>query len=241
MIATVATARRVLHQLRHDPRSAGLLVLMPSVLLALFHWVYAEQPWVFERVGPQMLGLFPFILMFLITSVTMVRERLSGTLERLLTTPLARGELIGGYALGFGLVAVVQAAVSSAVAIWLLDLGVDRPWEALLFAFVGSAVGIALGLLTSAFARTEFQAVQFMPLTTFPQLLVCGLLVPVDRMPEPLQWFATVLPLTYVTDAFGSLALGEGFAKRVGDLLVLSAFAVAALSVASLTLRRRTP
>src|SRR5690606_38784894 len=143
MIATVATARRVLHQLRHDPRSAGLLVLMPSVLLALFHWVYAEQPWVFERVGPQMLGLFPFILMFLITSVTMVRERLSGTLERLLTTPLARGELIGGYALGFGLVAVVQAAVSSAVAIWLLDLGVDRPWEALLFAFVGSAVGIA--------------------------------------------------------------------------------------------------
>ncbi|MFO6452021.1 MULTISPECIES: ABC transporter permease [unclassified Aeromicrobium] len=241
MRGATATAQRVLAQLRHDPRSIVMLLFLPSILLALFRYVFDQQPQVFARVGPQMLALFPFILMFLITSVTMVRERISGTLERLLTTPLRRGELIGGYGVAFGMVALAQSAISLVVAQWLLDLGLDRPWEALVFAILGSVVGTALGLLASAFARTEFQAVQFMPLVIIPQILVCGLLVPVDAMPEVLQWLSVVMPLTYATDAFSSLAAGEAASERVTDLVVLIGFAVGSIALASLTLRRRTP
>ncbi|WP_313404375.1 ABC transporter permease [Aeromicrobium sp.] len=241
MTGTLATARRVLAQLGHDPRSVVMLLLLPSLLLLLFRYVFDRQPQVFERIGPQMLALFPFILMFLITSVTMVRERISGTLERLLTTPLRRGELIGGYAVALSLVALVQSAINLAVGQWALDLGLDRPWEGLLFAILSSVVGTALGLLASAFARTEFQAVQFMPLVIIPQLLVCGLLVPVDQMPDVLRWLSVVMPLTYSTEAFSSLAAGGDPAERAVDLVVLVGFAAGSIALASLTLRRRTP
>lgn len=241
MTGTLATARRVLQQLRHDPRSLAMVLLLPSILLLLFRYVFDQSPAVFSRVGPQMLGLFPFILMFLLTSVTMVRERTSGTLERLLTTPLKRGELIGGYALAFGLLAIAQSIISTAVATWALDIGLDSPGQALIFAALGSVVGTALGLLASAFARTEFQAVQFMPLVIIPQILVCGLLVPVEQMPDPLQWLSAAMPLTYSTDAFSSLAAGEPASERITDLVILVCFAVGSIALASLTLRRRTP
>lgn len=242
MTRSFATARRVLQQLSHDRRSVALIVLMPSVLLLVFKYVYDSTPAVFDRIGPQMLGLFPFIIMFLVTSVTMVRERTSGTLERLLTTPLRRGELIGGYGLAFGAAALVQAFVSAAVAIWLLGLDVDIPWAIVLFAVVDAVLGTALGLLMSAFAVTEFQAVQFMPLVVFPQILLCGLLVPRDSMPDVLRWMSDALPLSYATDAFTELTTANGFSQTMTlDLAILVGCCVLALALASLTLRRRTP
>ncbi|MGZ5407733.1 MAG: ABC transporter permease, partial [Aeromicrobium sp.] len=186
MTRTLATSRRVLQQLSHDHRSVALIIVLPSVLLLLFKYVYDGSPMVFDRIGPQMLGIFPFTIMFLITSVTMVRERTSGTLERLLTTPLKRGELIVGYGLAFGLAALIQSVVSSTVAIWVLGMDVRTPWVIVLFAVVDAVLGTALGLLMSAFAVTEFQAVQFMPLIVIPQLLLCGLLTPRDSMTDVL-------------------------------------------------------
>lgn len=242
MKRTLATARRVLQQLSHDHRSVALIVLVPSLLLTLFRYMFDANPMVFDRVGPQMLGLFPFIVMFLVTSITMVRERTSGTLERLLTTPLARGELIGGYALAFGLAAFVQAAVSAAVAIWLLDLNIDQPWTLLLFAVVDAVLGTSLGLLTSAFAVTEFQAVQFMPLVVVPQILLCGLIVPRAVLPDMLRWISDVLPLSYGTDAFTAIASSASFTSEMGkDLGILLGFIAVAVVLASGTLRRRTP
>ncbi len=239
---TLACARRVLEQLSHDHRSVALIVLMPSILLLVFKYVYDDSPQVFDRVGPQMLGLFPFIIMFLVTSVTMVRERTSGTLERLLTTPLKRGELIGGYALGFGVAALVQAVVSSVVAIWLLGLDVNIPWAIVLFAVLDAVLGTALGLLMSAFATTEFQAVQFMPLVVVPQILLCGLLQPRDMMPRVLELMSDALPLSYATDAFTELTISDTFTGEMGlDLGVLLGFFVVSIALASLTLRRRTP
>lgn len=241
MTRTLATARRVLQQLSHDRRSVALIVLMPSVLLLVFRYVYDDAPVVFDRIGPQMLGLFPLIIMFLITSVTMVRERTSGTLERLLTTPLQRGEFIGGYALAFGVAALVQSLVSSAVAIWWLGLDVEIPWAIVLFAILDAVLGTALGLLMSAFAATEFQAVQFMPLVVVPQILLCGLLQPRDLMPRVLEVISDVLPLSYATDAFSELATADGFnATMTRDLGLLLGFVVASIALASLTLRRRT-
>ena len=206
----------MLEQLSHDHRSVALIVLMPSVLLLVFRYVYDSTPMIFDRIGPQMLGLFPFIIMFLVTSVTMVRERTSGTLERLLTTPLRRGELIGGYALGFGVAALVQSLVSSAVAIWLLGLDVQIPWAIGLFAVIDAVLGTALGLLMSAFATTEFQAVQFMPLVVVPQILLCGLLLPRDQMPRVLELISDVLPLSYATDAFTELVERRHVQRRHG-------------------------
>jgi len=242
MTRTFATARRVLQQLGHDPRSIGMIVVLPSVLLLLFKYVYDGNPVIFNRVGPQMLGIFPFVVMFLVTSVTMVRERTSGTLERLLTTPLRRGELIGGYGVAFGAAALGQALVTSAVAIWLLDMDVNTPWAVVLFAVVDAVLGTALGLLMSAFAVTEFQAVQFMPLVVVPQLLLCGLLAPRDSMPDVLRWLSDALPMSYAADAFSELGSTSDFTSTLGkDLVILLGCCALALIGASLTLRRRTP
>lgn len=242
MTRTIATARRVLQQLSHDRRSIALIVILPSLLLLLFKYVFDGSPAVFDRIGPQMLGIFPFIIMFLVTSVTMVRERTSGTLERLLTTPLRRGELIVGYGLAFGAAALIQSLVTSGVAIWLLDMDVNTPWAVVLFAVTDAVLGTALGLLMSAFAVTEFQAVQFMPLVVIPQLLLCGLLIPRESMPEVLHRVSDFLPLSYAADAFTELGSTSDFTTTLTkDLVILIACGVLALVGASLTLRRRTP
>ena len=242
MTRTLATARRVLEQLSHDRRSIALIVVLPSLLLVLFKYVYDGQPLVFNRIGPQMLGIFPFVIMFLVTSVTMVRERTSGTLERLLTTPLRRGELILGYGIAFGAAALVQSLVSSTVAIWILNMDVKTPWVVVLFAVVDAVLGTALGLLMSAFAVTEFQAVQFMPLIVIPQLLLCGLLSPRDSMATVLHWISNVLPLSYATDAFTRAGFTANLDSDMAvDFAVLIGCCIAAIALASLTLRRRTP
>ena len=242
MNRTLATTKRVLQQLSHDRRSLALIVVLPSLLLLLFKYVFDGNAMAFNRVGPQMLGIFPFVIMFLLTSVTMVRERTSGTLERLLTTPLRRGELILGYGIAFGIAALVQSVVSSVVAIWLLDMDVKTPWVVVLFAVVDAILGTALGLLMSAFAVTEFQAVQFMPLVVIPQILLCGLIAPRESMSTALEWASDVMPLSYAADAFTLAGQTENMSSDMWvDLAVLVGCCVAAIALASLTLRRRTP
>jgi len=242
LIRTAATARRVLQQLGHDRRSVALMLIVPSVLLTLFKYVYTGNIHLFDQIGPQLLGIFPFIIMFLVTSVTMVRERTSGTLERLLTTPLARGELIAGYAIAFGAAALVQALVTSAVALGPLGMTVTSSWVILVFAVLDALLGTALGLLMSAFATTEFQAVQFMPAIVLPQLLLCGLLNPRDQMSSVLRWISDVLPLSYVTDAFTRARTVSGLdATMWRDIGILLGCLIAALLLASTTLRRRSP
>lgn len=241
MTRTLATAGRVGAQLTHDRRSLALILILPSLLLWLSKYVFDGSPEVFVRIGPQLLGLFPFILMFLLTSVTMVRERTSGTLERLLTTRLRRGEFIAGYALAFGVAGLIQAVVTTTVAIWALDVDVHTPWVLLVFAVGNALLGTSLGLLASAFARTEFQAVQFMPLVVIPQLLLCGLLAPRDSMAQVLTWISDVLPLSYAADSFTRVTQVSGWnSDFTFDLTVVLGFTVVCVGLAALTLRRRT-
>ena len=177
----LATAARVLLQLRRDPRTIALLLAVPCVLEVLLRYVLDGQPGTFDRIGGPLLGIFPFISMFLVTAITMLRERTTGTLERLMTMPLAKIDLLLGYGIAFGLVAVVQAALTSAVAFGILDLHVAGTDAAVAVLAIANAIlGMSLGLFVSAFAQTEFQAVQFLPAVVFPQLLLCGLLVPRD-------------------------------------------------------------
>ena len=199
--ATFATTARVLTQLRRDPRTLALIIVVPCLLITLLRYLFDGQPLVFDRVGGTMLGIFPFITMFVVTSVTMLRERVTGTLERLMTMPIAKLDILGGYALAFALVAVVQSTVVSLIAFRFLHLQVVGSHVAVVALAVSNAtLGMALGLFASAFARTEFQAVQFMPAIVFPQVLLCGLFVARDQMASWLRLLSDVLPLTYADE-----------------------------------------
>ncbi|WEK62110.1 MAG: ABC transporter permease [Candidatus Microbacterium colombiense] len=240
-LRTFATAGRVLTQLRHDPRSIVLMLIAPSLLVGLFAWLFSDQKGVFDQFGGAILALFPFIVMFLITSITTLRERRSGTLERLMTTPLGKADFILGYALAFGLMALLQAVITVSFAVGVCGLDVDGPlWQLGLVAVVDALLGTALGLLASAFAQTEFQAVQFMPLLVFPQIILGGLFMPRDQMPDVLHAISDWLPLSYAIDTINAVAAGDEGWDVFGPLLVVVAFAVGALILAALTLRRRT-
>jgi len=239
---TLATAGRVLRQLGHDPRSIALMVVAPSLLVGLFAWLFSDQDGVFDQFGGAILALFPFIVMFLITSITTLRERRSGTLERLMTTPIGKPDFIVGYALAFGLMAVLQAVITVTFAVWVCGLEVDGPlWQLGLVAVVDALLGTALGLLASAFARTEFQAVQFMPVLVFPQIILGGLFMPRDQMPHVLHAISDWLPLSYAIDTINAVTAGDEGWDVWHPLLVVVAYTVGALILASLTLRRRTP
>jgi len=242
VIRTFATAGRVLRQLRADPRSIVLMVVAPSLLVGLFSWMFVDNEGVFQSVGPAILALFPFIVMFLITSITTLRERRSGTLERLMTTPLGKADFVAGYALAFGAAAVVQAVVTVAFAVWVCGLEIDGPlWQLGLVAVLDAIAGTTLGLLASAFARTEFQAVQFMPLLVFPQILLGGVIVPRDTMPDVLQAISDWLPLSYAIDSVNAVTAGESGWDVFRPLTVIVGVALACIILAALTLRRRTP
>ena len=241
---TLAVTVRVLAQVRRDPRTLAMLVLVPCLLMSLLWWMFHDQPGVnlFDRIAPALLAIFPFIVMFLVTSVTTLRERSGGTLERLLALPLAKLDLLLGYALAFGLLAAVQAAAAVAVSVGLLDLRVEGPvWLLAVVGVADAVLGTALGLFVSAFARTEFQAVQFMPALVVPQILLCGLIVPREAMPDVLHRISDVLPLSYAVDAMSDLATSASTSDVWPNLAVVVGFAVAALALGAATLRRRTP
>jgi ABC-2 type transport system permease protein len=245
---TAAVAGRLLRQLRHDPRTAAMLVVVPCLILALLWWMFAGAGPRFDSLGPPLLALIPFIVMFLVTSVTTLRERASGTLERLLAMPTGKLDFLAGYAVAFGLVAVVQSVLAVLLCVAVLGMDVTGPlWMLTVVAVADAVLGTALGLFVSAFARTEFQAVQFMPALVIPQILLCGLFVARDQMPAVLGLVSNVLPLSYAVDAMDTVASSSGSSGFAGvgasvwcDLAVVVAFVLAALALGAATLRRRT-
>ena len=245
---TLAVTSRVLAQLRHDHRTAAMLLVLPALVLTLLWWMFDERGMGFDRLGPPLLALIPFIVMFLVTSVTTLRERSSGTLERLLAMPTGKLDFLGGYAIAFGAVAALQSLVAVGLCVWVLGLEVAGPvWVLSLVAVADAVLGSSLGLFVSAFARTEFQAVQFMPAIVIPQILLCGLFIPRDQMPTVLSAISDVLPLSYAVDAMQtvstttSTSFGGVDPSVWPDLAVVVGFTVAALALGAATLRRRTP
>jgi len=237
----LATTGRVLQQIRHDRRTVAILLLVPCLLMGIVAWMFQSTP-VVDQFGPLMLGIFPLIVMFLVTSVATLRERRSGTLERLMTTPIRRGDFVLGYALAFALLAVMQGLVLTGFAVWVCGMDVAGDlWLVMVVAVLNAVLGTALGLAASAVASTEFQAVQMLPLLILPQLLTGGLLMPRDQMPQLLEWFSRAMPLTYGMDALQHLARGAELGDVRGAIGAILAFIVGALVLGSLTLHRRTP
>ncbi|WP_067826860.1 ABC transporter permease [Nocardia inohanensis] len=239
---TLWTAARVLNQLRHDRRTIGLILVVPSVLLTLLHFVFDRRPDIFDQIGLLLLGIFPFTSMFLITSVAMLRERTTGTLERLLSMPLNKLDLLLGYGLAFAAVAVVQATVAATVAYRFLGLQTQGQLAVVLIIVVATAVlGSSTGLFTSAFARTEFQALQFAPSVIIPQLLLCGLIWPREEMSAPLRAAGNVVPLRYAAEALGEVGTyPEPTTVLWRDLAIILAFGVTLLMLGAATLRRQS-
>lgn len=238
---TFAVARRVLIQLRRDRRTLAMLLVLPCAIMTLLWWMFTDLPGAgFSSLAPALLALIPFIVMFLVTSVTTLRERTSGTLERLLAMPMGKGDFLLGYAIAFGVVAALQSALAVGVSTWFLDLTVVGPtWLLLVVAVLDAILGSALGLFVSAFARTEFQAVQFMPALVIPQILLCGLFVERVRLPGFLHVVSDCLPLSYAVDAMRAVT-SQSSPEVLGDLALIAGYAVAALVLGALTLRRRS-
>jgi ABC-2 type transport system permease protein len=231
----------VLRQLRRDHRTLALVLLVPPLLMTLFKYVFYGQEETFDRVGPPLVGIFPFVTMFLVTSIAMLRERTTGTLERLMSMPLAKLDLLLGYGLAFAAIAVVQATLTATTAFGFLGLDSAGPvWLIVVFAVGNAVLGMALGLFLSAFAQTEFQAVQFMPAFVIPQILLAGLLVPRDKMARALELVSDVLPMTYAYDALARAAADDLGRRLALDAVVITGFIVLALVLGATTLRRRT-
>lgn len=239
---TLAVAGRVLTQIRRDHRTLAMLLVLPCLLITLLWWMFQDLPGeAFDRFGPGLLAIFPFIVMFLVTSVTTLRERSSGTLERLLSMPMGKLDFLLGYAFAFGAIAALQSALAVAVSVGLLGLDVNGPvWLLGVVAIVDAVLGTALGLFVSAFAATEFQAVQFMPLVVVPQILLCGLFVARETMPGVLEAISNLLPLSYAVDAMQELVGVADESVVWGDVGVVLGFALAGLALGAATLRRRT-
>jgi ABC-2 type transport system permease protein len=239
---TLATAVRVLRQLRHDPRTIALILFVPPILITILKYVLDKNPVLFDGFAPMVLGVFPFTVMFIVTSIAMLRERTSGTLERLMTTPIGKLDLLVGYALAFGSLAIVQGLLSGVFTLWALGVHIHGSTAAfLLVVLLCALLGNSLGLFVSAFARTEFQAVQFLPAVIFPQMLVSGLFVPRDQMAKLLQWVADVLPVTYSVDGMKQVSMSASWNHNLTtDLLVVALYIVATLLLAATTLRRQS-
>lgn len=238
---TFATTDRVLGQIRHDHRTVALLLVVPSLLIGLVAWMFTDTP-VFTQIGPAMIALFPFTVMFLVTSITTLRERRGGTLERLLSMPLGKGDFILGYAFAFGLLGIAQTTIAVSFAVWVCGLTIDGPlWLLFVTAVCDALLGTALGLLASASARTEFQVVQFMPLLVFPQILLGGLFLARNQLPDVLEAIGDWLLLSHAIDALRAVASNtestEWVLIRVG---IIGAWIVGAIVLGSITLRRRT-
>lgn len=242
---TLAVVKRVLRQLRRDRRTLAMVFAIPPLLLWLMEAILTNSPGTFNRIGPLMLGFFPFLMLFIITSIAVLRERTLGVLDRLMASPIGRGDLLVGYAIAFTLVALVQAAIVMIVGIGLLSMPNEGRLALAFLVVIGQALlGIALGLFLSAFARTEFQSVQFMPAVVAPQLLLAGLIVPVNQLPNGLEVVARILPLTYAFEALDHIMRqGHGLSNNrvLLDLAVMFGAVALALAAGALTLRRTEP
>jgi len=237
----LATTERVLNQLRHDPRTIALVVFVPSLVVVLLRYMFNSDVASFDHTAPMLLGIFPLIALFNVAAVAMLRERTSGTLDRMLTLPMAKLDLLLGYALAFGVLILAQASLASLVALGIFKVHVAAGTAAIfLFTILSGLLGMSIGMLLSAFATSEYQANQFLPAFILPQLLLSGFFVSRTHMGFVLRWLSDVLPLTYIIDAMHHITLYSTWDKYlVRDLIVIAGIISATLILAAVSLRRK--
>lgn len=232
-------ANRIVIQIIHDRRTIALLVIAP-LLIASIVGVSIPQKSMLDYTAPAMLAMLILFFGFLLTGISFQRERSQGTLERLMAAPVSRFDIVGGYLLGFVLFALLQTLIIFFYMVYVLDVSYQgQLWEILIFEALIGVGAVCLGTFASTFARNEFQITQFIPIVVLPQMFLCGILWPVDQMPNYLQWIAKFLPLTYGVDGMRDLMQqGQGLLDIGKELGVLAAFAVGFMILAAVSIRR---
>lgn len=237
---TLAIAERIIRQIVKDRRSAALIIVAPLIVMSLVGFSLIDQKPVLNRVAPGLLGTFVMFFTFLLTGVSFLRERAQGTLERLMTTTVARGDILVGYLLGFLLFATIQAAVILTFTIVALQIEYQgNIIEIVAVLLLVVVVAVNLGIFVSTFANNEFQVVQFIPIVLLPQIFLSGVIIPTDQMPSVMEAISVVLPLTYAVEGLREImVMDQSLADVWADLVILAGFGLGLLIAALATLRR---
>ena len=237
---TLAIAVRIVSQIARDHRSVALIIVAPIIVMSLVGFSFADQRDILNRIAPGLIGVFALFFVFLLTGVSFLRERSQGTLERLLTTPVGRADILAGYLLGFLLFAGIQSLVILLYTIFALRIEYQGSlWQIFVLLVVVTIVAVNLGIFISTFARNEFQVVQFIPIILLPQIFLSGAVLPSEQLPGYFQAIGKFLPLTYAVDGLKALMLeGETLGGIGQELAVLGAFAIGILALAAITVRR---
>jgi ABC-2 type transport system permease protein len=203
--------------------------------------IYAAGYTTLDLFAPYLLGVIAFAFIFIFTGVTFLRERSFGTIERLLVSPLTRSEMIVGYVIGFSVFAIIQSAIILAFAVFVLQVKIAGDiYAVVVMQLLLTVVSVNLGILCSSFARNEFQAVQFIPLLILPQIFLDGMFWPIATLPNYLQVFSYIMPLTYANDALQNIMVrGTGLGAVGVDVAVLLLFAVAMIVLSTLSLNKQ--
>ncbi len=234
-------AARVVRQLVRDHRTIAMILIVPLVVMTLIGLSFPEGN-VLDYIAPALLATLALFFGFLLTGISFLRERSQGTLERLLVSPALRLDIVVGYLFGFFIFALTQTLIILFFTIYVLDVTYHgQLWEILLFQIVVITGAVNLGIFISTFARNEFQMVQFIPLIIIPQVFLCGVLWPVEQMPDYLQWLSKILPLTYAVAGLRDVMLaGKALIDVGSQLAVLVGFAILISILAAVTLKRGT-
>jgi ABC-2 type transport system permease protein len=232
-------ARRTIIQLARDRRTLALIIIVPLVIASLVG-VSLPSKQMLNTLLPALLATLILFFGFLLSGIAFLRERAQGTRERLLASPVSRLDIVVGYLLGFLLFAMVQTLILFFYAVYVLKVDFNGVlWQIIVFQLLIGILAVCLGIFISAFAKNEFQMVQFIPLLIVPQIFVCGVIFSVDQMPDYLQWLAKFLPLTYAVDGIRALMLdGKGLMDIGKEIGVLAAYAIGLMILAGISLRR---
>ena len=232
-------AGRVMRQLTRDHRTMVLIFIVPLVVMALIGLSF-PQAGVLDYIAPALLATLALFFGFLLTGISFLRERSQGTLERLMASPLSRLDIVVGYLCGFFIFALTQTLIILLFTIYVLDVNYSGDlWQIFIFQVVVIIGAVNLGIFISTFARNEFQMVQFIPLIILPQVFLCGVIWPVEQMPNYLQWLSAALPLTYAVDGLRNIMLNGQNLMDVGfELGILVGFTIIISIIAAVTLRR---
>lgn len=203
-------------------------------------YIYGDEDSVlFDKFSPMLIGFFVFFFVFLVAGIGLLNERTTGTLERLLATPIRRGEIVTGYLIGYGIIALLQTIVIVLFAIHVLDIVlIGSIWDVMVINIIVALVALSLGILLSTFASSEFQMVQFIPVVIIPQIFFSGIFS-LEAMADWLQVFAKFMPLYYAADALnGVMYRGLTLIDFRANLLILIAFAIVFIILNLFTLKR---
>ena len=229
-----------MRQLIRDRRTIALILIVPIVVMSLISYALPSNSGTLDKFAPALIVTLALFFTFLLTGISFLRERSQGTMERMMASPVSRLDMVVGYMLGFFAFALAQVLIILLFTIYALHIHYSGDlWQIFIFLILIIIMAVCLGIFTSAFAKNEFQMVQFIPLIIVPQIFLCGVIFPVEQMHKVLQWIAKFLPLKYGVDGMRQIMIQGHSLLNVGfDIGILVAFAIGMAILAAVSLRR---